>query len=216
MTRKGLRACTWLTVLALLGGCAPFQPVKTETWNTYVLQAPPASASKPRTGSMMLLVSPPRAEPGFDTPRMAYVKEHYRIDYYARNRWADTPAHMLAPLMVQAIEHAGGFRGVVQGPSAARADLRLDTEVIRLQQEFLNPPSRIRFTLRAQLIQVANRQVLATRVFDVTEEAPSGDPYGGVVAANRAVARVLSALAEFCADSGRGLASGQGAGGDAG
>lgn len=213
MTKIGLWSWVWLAAVAPLGGCTSFQPVQAVGWNSYVLQAV-ADAPMQQKGALTLLVSPPRAEPGFDTPRMAYVKEPYRIDYYARNRWADTPAHMLAPLLVHAIEQAGGFSGVVQGPSAVRTDLRLDTEVVRLQQEFLTRPSRVHFTLRAQLVQVSSRRVVATRVFDATEDAPSEDAYGGVVAANRAVGWVLSALPEFCAVGERHTAStgeGQGA-----
>jgi cholesterol transport system auxiliary component len=57
----------------------------------------------------------------------------------------------------------------------------------------------VRFTLRAQLIDVDARRVLASAEFDETEVAPSDDPYGGVLAANRALARLLERLAAFCA-----------------
>ena len=43
------------------------------------------------------------------------------------------------------------------------------------------------------------RRVLAWRVFDESVAAASDDPYGGVVAANRAVQTVLEQLAVFCA-----------------
>jgi cholesterol transport system auxiliary component len=57
----------------------------------------------------------------------------------------------------------------------------------------------VRFTLRAQLIDVDARRVLASAEFDETEAAPSDDPYGGVLAANRALGRLLERLAAFCA-----------------
>ena len=53
-------------------------------------------------------------------------------------------------------------------------------------------------TLRVQLIDVRGKRVLATRVFDETENAPSDDAYGGVTAANAALQRVLEQIAEFC------------------
>jgi cholesterol transport system auxiliary component len=108
---------------------------------------------------------------------------------------------MLAPLLVQALEQSGGFRAVVQAPSLAAADLRLDSELVRLQQDFGAKPSRVRITVRAQLIDVNTRRVLATAQFDETEAAPSDDPYGGVLAANRALGRVLERLATFCAET---------------
>jgi cholesterol transport system auxiliary component len=55
--------------------------------------------------------------------------------------------------------------------------------------------------VRAQLIDVGARRVLASAEFDETEVAPSDDPYGGVIAANRALGRLLERLAEFCAET---------------
>jgi len=47
------------------------------------------------------------------------------------------------------------------------------------------------------------KRVLATREFDVTEAAASDDPYGGVIAANRAVKNILLQIAEFCSQYAR-------------
>ena len=110
---------------------------------------------------------------------------------------------MLAPLLVAAIESTGAFRAVVLTPSAAAGDLRLDTEIVRLQHEFLTQPSRVRFTLRAHFVDDKTRRVLAWREFDTAVPAASEDPYGGVVAANRAVQTVLENLAVFCAEAAR-------------
>jgi cholesterol transport system auxiliary component len=71
--------------------------------------------------------------------------------------------------------------------------------LIRLQQEFTTQPSRVQLTLRAQLYDVRNRKLLAVREFDAAENATSDDAYGGVIAANRALERVLGQLADFCA-----------------
>ena len=69
----------------------------------------------------------------------------------------------------------------------------------RLQQDFSPPPSRIELTLRASLLDLRHDRMLATREFDLIERAPQDDPYGGVIAANRALARLLQQLAAFCA-----------------
>ncbi len=170
--------------------------------NVYLLSALPAASShRPARREGVLAVSPPRAQPGFDTDRMVYVQRPYEIEYFADNRWAEPPARMLAPLLAQALERSGAFRAVVQAPSAVAADLRLDTELVRLQQDFSTRPSRIELTLRAQLVDLRHGRSLATREFDVTEPAPHDDPYGGVVAANQAVARMLGQLVAFCADA---------------
>jgi cholesterol transport system auxiliary component len=106
---------------------------------------------------------------------------------------------MLAPLIVDALGSGGTFRSVILAPTAVAGDLRLDTEILRLQQDFASQPSRVRFTLRAYVVDNTTRRVLAWRVFDESVTAASDDPYGGVVAANRAVQSVLGQLAGFCA-----------------
>lgn len=193
------RAFVGFAVVALLAACAAVQAPDADRSNTYVLEAIPATVAPRPRRDLVLEVSAPRARPGFDTPMMAYTQRPNALEYFARNRWADTPARMLAPLLAQALERSGGFRAVVQAPSSANAELRLDTELVRLQQDFGARPSRVQFTLRAQIIDLGTRRVLASAEFDESEPAASEDPYGGVIAANRALARLLGRLADFCA-----------------
>jgi len=105
---------------------------------------------------------------------------------------------MLAPAIAQAIEHSRAFRAVLRAPSAVPVDLRLDTELVRLQQNFSAHPSRLEMTLRVQLIGTNPARALASAQFDEVEDAPSDDPYGGVTAANRALSRLVGRVADFC------------------
>jgi cholesterol transport system auxiliary component len=156
-----------------------------------------SSVASVRTGKATLLINPPRAQAGFDTPRMVYLLHPHTVNYYANNRWADTPPRMLAPLLVQAMEKTGCWQVVVQMPAAVQGNYRLDTEILHLQQEFFSQPSRVRLTLRVQLVELRGQSVIATQRFEVLEEAPSEDAYGGVVAANRALDKLLKQVADW-------------------
>jgi cholesterol transport system auxiliary component len=204
------RAARWAACLAvpLACGCAALNPASAPHPNTYSLDSAAAEAEPPARApasgaAPTLVVSPPSAAAGFDSQRILYVRQAHKLEYYAHNEWVDTPARMLAPLIVAATARSGAFGAVVLTPSIASGDLRLDSEVRRLQHEFLGNPSRVRFTLRATILDSATRQVIAAREFDAVAAAPSEDPYGGVVAANQAVRSVLASLAEFCADAAR-------------
>ncbi len=142
----------------------------------------------------VLLVSQPQAEPGFETQRMVYVKRPYELEYYAVNQWADTPVRMFAPLMVQALNQTEVWGAVIPLPSTIRGDYRLDTHGFLLQQEFLQQPSHVRVLIRAQLVDLKESTVLSSRTFEVVENATSENPYGGVQAANRAVAVLLNQI----------------------
>ena len=152
----------------------------------------------------VLVVGLPQAEAGFEQPRMAYLRRPYEVSYYATNVWVDAPARMLAPLLVRSLEATGLWRVVVSMPTVVRGDYRLDTSELLLQQEFLQPPSRTRIRLRAQLTETKEQRIMGARSLESFEPAPSEDAYGGVLAANRAVTRVLESLNDWISSCLRG------------
>jgi cholesterol transport system auxiliary component len=158
-----------------------------------------APLAAPSVDAPTLVVDPPRAAAGFDSRRILYVRQAHRLDHFARNEWVDTPARMLAPLIVAAVARGGGFRAVVAAPSLAVGDLRLSTELLWLAQDFEPSPSRVRLVIRATIVDAATRRVVASREFDDNAAADSDDPGGGVVAANQAARAVIDRLAGFCA-----------------
>jgi cholesterol transport system auxiliary component len=186
--------------------CSSLLPEKEAPVNLYSLDYLPA-ASPLRGGAVreaqagaIVIVTPPRAAPGFDRPRMVYLREPYHIEHFAQNQWVEPPQRMLAPLLTAALESSGRFRAVLQASSAAAGEVRLNTEILRLQHEFFGTPSQVRFTLRASLVDEATRKVISTRIFEAIVDASSASPYGGVQAANQAVNRVLQEVAAFCAE----------------
>lgn len=192
-------------VALVLAGCATLRPTEAEPVRTYLLEAQFDRTAQVKPIPLVLTVSPPRAAPGYDTERMAFVRQPHRLEYFAKNRWAETPAKMLGPLLVRALEQRTGFKAVTPAGGMVKGDLRLDTEITLLQQEFTPSPSRLHMKLRVQLVEQASYRVLATQVFDAVEAAPADDPYGGVVAANRMLPRLLGQIADFAAMNGASL-----------
>ena len=145
-----------------------------------------------------LVVNPPQAAAGYDSARIIYIRQPHQLQYFAQSEWVDTPARMLAPLLVAALSGSGTFKAVVTSPSAAAAELRLDTEIVRLQQDFdAAGGSAVQFTLRATVVDNVTRKVRGTREFDARVTAGS-DAYSGVLAANDAVKNLLAQLTSFC------------------
>jgi cholesterol transport system auxiliary component len=104
---------------------------------------------------------------------------------------------MLAPLLLRALQRTGEFRAVLLAPTSAASDLRLETELVRLQHDFTVRPSQVRLTLSAVLVDAHTRQVIAAQSFD--EAATGGDdPVTGVAAAQHVAVRALAALAAAC------------------
>ncbi len=194
-----------LLCLMLLGGCNALKPAAAPQTVFYSLDAMPggpvAVVPPAAQGAPSLLIVPTRAAAGFDSQRIIYVRQDHRIEYFARSEWVDTPARMLGGLLVMEMSNNGAFRSAAMGTGAAGAELRLVTDIVRLQQEFQSRPSQMRFTLRATLLDGRTQRVLAWREFDARVAAASDDPYGGVVAANQAVHRVVREVSAFLVET---------------
>lgn len=200
---KCSRLCMIGFVMVLVGGCSTLLPAPPPQSSYYSLDGIPYEAraksipSTPTSAKLTMIINNPRAAAGYDSRHIIYTRQAHKLEYFAHSEWVDAPAHMLAPLMMTAIERSGAFNAVVLSPSNIVGDFRLDTEIVRLQQEFDSQPSKVRFTLRVYMVNNATRKVIAWREFDETAIAKSKDPYGGVVAANQAVQAVLEKLTDF-------------------
>ena len=202
-TPRGLCAAALLLSLAACGTLGPPQSAAPAFYS--LDQAPVAarheSARRGVPVAPTLIVNPPHAAVGYGSSRIAYVRTAHQLEYYAHSEWIDPPARMIAPLIVAALETGGNFSAVIQAPSVAAGDLRLETEIIRLQHDLLIQPSQVRLTLRAYLIDNTTRSVIAWREFDERQAVSSAGPYGAVIAANQAVHNVLGELAGFCSEA---------------
>jgi cholesterol transport system auxiliary component len=179
-----------------LQGLAAAAPTTKPLWPARA--APNTAPNAAPNAAPVLVVQVPHAAPGFESSHIIYTQQPHRLEYFARHEWVEAPARMLAPLMVAALERQTGFGAVVLAPSVATGSVQLDTQLLRLQQEFGSRPSRVRLTLRAQLIHTASRQVLATRDFEQVATSASEDAPGGVAAAQAAVQAMLTELAAWC------------------
>ena len=180
-------------------GCTIFPEAPNQPVRSYVITRDFAGDKWPSCTSPhgVLVVSLPQEQGGTNTSGIAYLLRPHEIRYYAYNQWAESPARLLMPLMVQAMEKTNCWRTVTHAGVAVRDDFRLDSEILQWQQEFFSSPSLVRLSFRAQLVESQKREVIAARRFEIIEEAPSGDAYGAVIASNRAVNRLLGEIAEW-------------------
>lgn len=189
---------TLLWVLLILNACANLQaPRSQEPATIYTLggqaSTPPVFDAK----GPSISISVPTAGAGYRNSGMIYIQQDHRLDQFAQHRWADAPAVMLHALLVSAAEESGKFRAVTIPGNRVDADLRLDATMLYLHQDFRQKPSVIDLALRVSLIERSDASILASQVIRVRETADEDTPYGGVEAANRAVARMLRQLHGF-------------------
>ncbi|KAB2936529.1 MAG: hypothetical protein F9K25_00145 [Candidatus Contendobacter sp.] len=196
--KRGIARFGGMLLAALtLGGCTLPQD-QSPPAQSYLLEVGTfAPAPARRASGKTLLVAPPKAAPGFDSNRIAYTRQPPKLDYYKDSVWSDAPARMLQPILVRAFEATGAFKAVVSPPAPGLANLRVDVDVIRLQQEFMSQPSRVRLMARIKVVDLKSGHVLGTQVFEAVEPAPSEDANGAARAANAAVQKVLEQMVRF-------------------
>lgn len=181
--------------VSLLSACSP---VKIPNPNQYQLApAVPDKKLVSKSSNQSLLISLPQASPAFDTEKMAYVKQAYQVAFFTKNKWVAEPALMLQPLMMQALQNTGYFSVVTSAPFSGYTDLRLDTTLLSLQQNFLTNPSQLEMIIDVRLVRTATQHVIAGQRFTMVVSAPTNTPYGGVQAANEATAMFLQQLDTF-------------------
>lgn len=144
-----------------------------------------------------LFVTAPDAVSGYQTVDMLYVKKPFQLEAFAKNAWIDPPASMLYPLLVQSLQHTGYFYAISSGPYTQGADYRLDTQLLNIEQDFLQKPSVLKFSAKVVLTDIARNRVIASHIFKENIPCPMDSPYGGVIAANKASLLFTEAVSRF-------------------
>lgn len=194
---KGILAII-LPALFLLAGCSSLlSPLPDKPSTTYIINTVNPDTIHARKTDHTLLVTTPLSNPSYSSNSIVYVVRPFELNAFAKSRWIEPPAQMLTPLLVRSLQNTGHFKAVIASPFAGQTDFRLDTQLISLQQDFLQKPSRVRVAITAQLIRTSTQEVIASKRFETVAIAPCDNPYGGVVAANRAVATLLQQITEF-------------------
>ncbi len=182
--------------VTLLSSCSLLSPVKSRAQSAYIINAVPTPETH-RTHHVTLLISTPETSAAYNTTMMAYTTRPYQIAYFSQNQWAETPAQMLQPLLVQAMQETHYFHAVVTLPFSGHYDYVLNTQILRLQQDFTHRHPCLQLSVRMQLTNATTSQVLATRQYTIDEPLRYASPYSGVMAANRAMERLLRQIAAF-------------------
>ena len=198
---KYLKSC-WLLAIPFLMSCNALltkEPLQTNYYSLELMQSntPLSANNNQKTILPTLTVNTPKAAAGFDSHRMLYTRNAHQIEHFARNEWVDTPANMLQSLLMASLENTGDFKAVMPKTSAINSEIKLESQVVTLIQNFDAKPSKVDFGIRVSLINSEINQVIASQLFMEQVIAKSDTPAGGVSAANEAVNIALQKVGLF-------------------
>lgn len=181
-----------LGIISIIG-CS----VKTPVTNEYQLSAYSAKQLVSNPRPVTLLVTAPEAVAGYQTEEMLYINKPFELEPFVKNAWTAPPADMLFPLLIQSLQRTGYFYAVTSSPYSEKADYRLDTQLLKLDQNFLKKPSIIELSVKVVLTNIDQNQVITSRIINLQIPCSTDTPYGGVQAANQASFKFTAKVADF-------------------
>ncbi len=180
----------------MLTACSIFSPLKPDCIKEYRVDVIPYVVKSHPTYKT-IAVSIPTANRMYQSKEMIYSIRPHEFNEFAKNRWVASPMQMLQPLIIQSLQNSHHYKAVAPLTGIGRFDFVLNTQLIDFYQEFCGPGSVFKLTMRAQMINAATGKIIASKTFTVVQPAPFPNPYGGVIAANQAVAIMLSELSRW-------------------
>ncbi len=182
-----------------MSGCNLFSPQKTPEISSYTfsIHSRHYHASTPNAKRIAVFVNTPTAITGYDSRKMMYSTKPYQLNHFALNQWSAPPAEMLQPIMVQKLRDTGKINAIMSNEYNTNQQYVLRLHLIELRQNFISKPSQIQLKIQAEILSAHNINVINAHTFSTSIIAPQNTPYGGVIAANKAVDLLLNQITEF-------------------
>lgn len=191
---KTIASIGLLTALGWLTACSPIKNTITNQYQLTSFSGQTITANKTR---LSLLVSQPDAIAGYQTEQMMYVNKPFELNSFAHSAWVSSPANMLYPLILQSLETSHYFFAIASGPDADKTDYRLDTQLFKLQQNFLTKPSSVELVAKVILTHIEDNRLVSSTIITQHAPCPYDTPLGGVVAANQVSTAFTKAVTSF-------------------
>lgn len=159
---------------------------------------PPQTEAGAEPAAPTLLVLDTTTSSFYDTDRLVFSRSAGTRGQYQFARWTERPGKRFADLMRARLDRDGTW-DVSAGGGYVRGDLLLDTELVEFYHDAVRQPGHIRMTLRAEVVDLKSRTLLARRTFEQQVPVPTFDAAGAAQASSLAVGRMLDALSAWLA-----------------
>lgn len=190
----------WLLLALALPGCVNLDLAgagKTREIVYYVMQdggrdAPPAAPS-----ARTLLLADTTAGAFYDTDGMAFSGTPGTRGYYQYARWSERASKRFGDLLLTRLERERIFATVAQTGGNVRGNWLLTTDILDLHHDAAERPGVVRMELRAEVVDLGSRALLARKTFVQSVAVPSYDAAGAHQAFDRAATLTLDAIADW-------------------
>ncbi len=155
----------------------------------------PAPSAAPSPYS--LLMADTVAGAFYDTDGMAFSGKAGTRGYYQYARWSERSGKRFSDLLLTRIERERIFVAVAQSGSNVRGNWLLTTDILELYHDAVQRPGVVRMELRAEVIDLKTRTLLARKTFAQSVPVSSFDAAGAHRAFNQAATNTLNEVADW-------------------
>lgn len=195
-----MRKIVWLPLVLAMSGCVNLGLGGDKDASPiiyYVMEDAGRSIPDLAPASLTLLMADTEAGAFYDTDEMAFSNQSGTRGYYVFARWTERPGKRFTDLMLGRLEREKVFAAVAQSGSNTRGDWLLTTDILELYHDAAKQPGLVRFELRAEVVDLNSRSLLARKTFVQSVPASSYDASGAHKAFNEAVTRTLNEMSEW-------------------
>lgn len=199
-----MRGLTAAAALVMLAGCLP-APRNLPPQEYYVLNdlAGPAGTRQTAPEGRVLLVNPTSTSPFYDTQSLVFSRNPGQRGYYQFAGWTERPGRRFSELLTRRLEGRGTFSSVASTTAGVKGNLVLNTRLEEFYQEANASPGRVRIEVTAELVDLAERAILAQRRFSQTAPTSADNAPAAVAAFNQALTALLDEVAAWVEGTGR-------------
>lgn len=148
-----------------------------------------------------IYVSPVSASAGYETNDMIYSRRALEVSAFVNNEWIAPPAKMLRPVIISSLQNTGYFKAVLNSGAGSEPRFKLNVSVLTFSQNFIQNPSQVNLTLKADLIDIKRSKVIASKRFIQKRITQFNTPYSGVISFNQATKAMMAQLSKFVVNS---------------
>ncbi|MEM8770599.1 MAG: ABC-type transport auxiliary lipoprotein family protein [Pseudomonadota bacterium] len=174
MTRLNMIAVCLSAVL--LSGCVGKVFETTPPKPRYLFSAAAMETLEGDPVGWSLVVETPKAARAYDTTKIAVSRTSGRIEYFANGEWAGRAPRVVQTALVESFEDSGRILSVGDANALPLSDLKLQTDLRRIDLDVSNGGAVARLDIYARLTN-GRGKIFAARRFQATApaDASSGD-----------------------------------------
>jgi cholesterol transport system auxiliary component len=149
-----------------------------------------------------LVVEPPIAQASIDSPRIGLMLSPLRFDYYAQANWVDRAPLMVQSLIIESFDNSGAIVAVGRESIGLRPDYVLKSELREFQAQQSEGHHEVNVALNVKLVQMPERQIVASAEFDFKVQAPPNELDPVIAAFDEALGKVLKKVVVWTLEEG--------------